>query len=166
MISPPPRSNPVGYSYRPRWARYCPGCTWWRGRARPVPGSSYRPGAILGLDAVRAASEGEIEERDHRNSQATPSDSTARRNLVTNDIDVSTVSTATRVFAGVRHRRRHRIPGERERRGGPGTCRDRSTTHIGRNMGRSARDEEYPHRPGDILRGAFDHDDRERPLRG
>ena len=94
-----PPSRPAASSCRPRSARCCRACTWCAARRRPARASWCRPARCSGLDAVRAAAEGQVESVTIE-SRKPPRGLEGAPYLVQHGIDVSGITAPKRVFEG------------------------------------------------------------------
>ena len=118
-------------------------------------------GALLGLDAVRAAAEGQIDSVTIE-TRKPPMALAGAPYLKKHDIDVTGSRPA---LAGVRRecpRRRRRLSRQRQRRRCPRFGRDRANQDPGADLGRPGNHAEHTHHPSRSRGRSLHHDDRER----
>ena len=104
-------------------------------------------GALLGLDAVRAAAEGTVQSVTIE-SRKPPRGLEGAPYLVQHGIDVSGIAAPTARVRGQCLRCGRRLPGERQCRGGAGAGRHRPDAYPGRDLGGSRASTATPTRSG------------------
>ncbi len=117
-------------------------------------------GALLGLDAVRAAAEGRVDSVTIE-SRKPPRGLEGAPYLVKHGIDVSGLNAPQARVRGQRLRCRRRLSGQRQRRSGARVGRHRSDPHPRGDLGGSRHRPQHAYDPRGGRGGPLHHDDRE-----